>query len=1758
MNRKQLITNRKKRKLNSKVLPIIFSTFLILILSICFIANKKDNIIYNSINKNIVLDGTETELDNWEISTVFYDSTVNNGKTPLTEIDWDASNLAYNQIETRVIKIQINYKNTNTVTNYAPGTLEISIPNLTYNSDQVYVTKNFGVNDPNHSGYDWNLKSQATSEMLVFTNANSIEKLTNVEGSIKLEYTITSIKEVAYITYNEDNISTLIEEAENECTHSFSKKIIARINNDVESDEISFSYTRTYTHPWEEFPYEITKTAEKIKSYDRLGENPQNYTWVKYKFEWNHFPYTINNRINYYKALYPYLYVPGDSFIVEDDEIPEGCVVYDSNGNLLEPVSGKYHLKLESESYGNSSYVYAYVGYPKDTYNTANNNTIVHNHVTLKGKYYSENTISDLAEAESSINLTNFNFSYTGDLYSIEKTSSSRLTYEQIVHMDTDLKDEMSYSINAKALYTGEKYDVIIGDDVLYITDENNEFRRLEDNEYSYNQISFSVMRNTNNQYLDFNKNNAELWVRYAGQTDYEFYTKLDNSTSNSYNVKNKNVVAFYVKIEDLEEGLNTSNLIGRINLNNADINRTHENNGTIYNFSYFKVLINDVLVNPGTESNYSSGALELLRDYDLEKHGTLLQRSVASNTYKPLSLSRHINFVSVEKKMPQPIQNDEIKKFEGQASLEIMVGGNTKDGDDNCSSSTFYIGKKCFIKYYLNSETDPNTIEGWTMYDLLPRGMKLESTEEEIKNSIEQIWRTKGSSKPNYIYSYKVNDFISIEDFFQDIKERTNVTIINNYKGYDRTLIKIEIALNNRYFIGNAENIPHLAKYTYNYSISYDTYEEFGSVWNNNAYVEYINHIADKSAYSAAQKVGFINNIYHYYNDNGSFDPEEVDINNNNSTTELLGYSNSSLTISSVISTHQDVQTSVQSEISNYDTGKVNVTKNGDYTYKLRVRTGSADVTNLIIYDSLEDYAKNPQLEIVKASGGKHYWQGEFLGVDTSYAESKGYQVKVYYNENPKPGTLAEDTTWQEYTDSTDKSKVKTLAFKFLNADGTPAVLSANTSIYVLLNMKSPNADYKTFSYNGCWTEWNAIDPVTERPVDFITGINSNIVKVALPSSVEPEEMTIDLEKEWNDNSNVLGIRPDSATFKVIANNDYASVVEVPITGTGNIWTTSVEVPKYDDDGEEIEYTIDEDTISLNDNYKYIPNVDNYKIVNTLYREVTLTKIWKDNTNAYLSRPTSITFNVLQNGNNYKSVTFGGELTTNEWTETITVPVFAEDGTEYVYSIEELSVDDYKTTCEEFTCTNTLTDDDTIIIKKVWQDNNNEYDTRPDNINIHLKQNDQNYQTIQLEGDSDTWESNEITVPMYDNEGVKYTYTIEETPLEEYGLVTYDQADYKVTNTLKKNISITITKKWIDDNNALDLRPNELKINLLRNNEDYQEITLSGASDTWTDTIEVPKYDENQKEYTYSIKELMDDLNEDYSDITYVQEELSVTNKLKSKINITITKVWDDNDNELLTRPESLNINLLRNGELLEELEIVPENISDNIWSIEVEDLDVYDNKGAKYSYTIEENINEQLERYETISYDQTNYTITNKLTVPPKVTLYFTVKNGYTLPGLDEIMYDDKGYNDVLERYNLNGEEEYVFHFELENVDTGEIIEGRLSTQGTLEFDDVPYGTYRAREGEDKYFSFVSMLEIEEVLGVTFKPDSMGGTITIVPTGKDIIYGANIINKITTPVKNPETKSGKKAVIISIMLLLLVSIIGTKLYKEYKFLKA
>ena len=1833
-----------KISLKKPSIIIAIITTIILILALVFIPKTS---MFSSFTEKLNLkEGTEEEvsLDNWEISTVFYDSTVDEGKTPLTEINWDASDGGYGTGETRIITVQINYKNTNAVTTYQPGELEIGIPNLIYknstNQNSAYnaslgASVLVGANDNSHTGYDWNFVGETpdtSQEYYYFTNKNTIEKKSNFEGSIQIQYTITpQTKTVTYLnesiinylkklkasigesgnriyeSQHIENVETTITspnwpnnysnnmtESENfwEYSNPEAKQLIvyfapeSKIENRYDkiyiynksgdklytltgsemagtlyivndnyvkismtsdsstnyngfsasigsnlvtetfiptnlvfSNEISFNYTRKYIHPWSLEEYSIEKRATKISSLDGLIEG--DYYWVKYNFEMK----------GYLSPSYPKI---GASYYIEDI-FPENCVVLDRTLTQLSLENGYYRSSSMKDTSNYLREDYLFVGYPKSVYNEESNNLIITNNVNLYIKYNNQEEYVLLDNADITINLAEFDFEYTGDLYSIQKYTRVKqsedtdqgyeqfaLYYQSLTGIDTKLGGYGRFSslLRISTIYTGQKMNIKFGDDALYITDSNNNYKKLIDNEYYFSYITFpSGLKNGNDVTIPNEKYECELWVRYANNSDYSLYETFKNKDKTWTFTEENAIVEYYFIIKDVTESI---------------VNYTHENyvnivkakdiaeSGTIYNLGFLQVFSEGVLLNEAELNSYNNIITkEMIAQSDLNKYGQYIQRSQDIMHYNYWNIPNPRYNITPSKEMTSFVQNAEEEKFTGTATIKL-------DGSFSYSTLSEHV-----IKNYHNFIDEDKKLVGFVLYDLLPQGMELTSTKEEIINSL-----TIGSRANFYIEG----NYISTSNI---IKNNLSLEIIENWKNTGRTMLMVDIDFKDTPALALIKNIGGTAltlnifRFQYNYAVSYDAFLENGSTWKNTIYFNYKNRDIDTTTFLTNKKE----------KDNGTIDSGITDINNNNQTNDYISYSQTSKSINSLISTHQDITTYVKTDQSNYSTGNVDTSCNSEYEYKLRVRSGSNKITKLTIYSNLEE-----------SHNSRTHWKGEFLGIDTTYAEAKGYTIKTYYSEKTNATNMNDDTSWKEYTDTTDKSKVKSLAFVYLDETGKPAILPENSLTYVLIKMKSPaDESIKSVAYNSSWTEWTALDDSGEE-VDFITGINSNTVKLKLPNSIEPVDIEINLEKIWDDNNNQLGLRPNEITYQIIPNNDSTKAIDfiLNINDTSltdpNKWTKNIEVPKFDDNGDEIEYTINEVIPTLENNYTYIKTINNYSITNQLAKNIIITKKWIDNSNSYLTRPSNVVIKVLQNNKEYKTVTITGDYTTNEWSNNIAVPVYDSEGNEYTYTLEELEVDDYSTTYDStnLTFTNKLTGEEKITITKEWLDNSNAYNTRPLSIDINLNQNNKLYKKITLSGTTNIWKSNEITVPKYDDNGIKYNYTIEEiNTLNEYGLIDYDQNNYKITNKLKNTTNITITKTWIDGDNAYNTRPKDLTITLLQNDVEYQKIVLNGTTNIWTTSIEVPKYDNNQKEYKYTIKEIDEGTLSDYQDITYSEDGLSVTNKLKKDSNLIITKKWIDKENEYKTRPTSVKINLYQNNILYKELELSGDT---DTWTTIVEKAPVYDENGQKYSYVIEEI--DILSKYQKITYDQTTLTVTNELTEKPKVTLYFTVKNGYTTHDTEEVKFDSEGLNEILKNHNINPDDEYLYEFELENTETKKVYKGNLSTQGILEFPDLPYGTYRALQKDDEYFDFVKMINLEDVPGVKFTEDARGGIIEIEPTGKDIIYGVNIVNKITMPVKNVDTDTGSNINIMLIIGLISALIIRYLLLTKKKLL--
>ena len=150
-------------------------------------------------------------------------------------------------------------------------------------------------------------------------------------------------------------------------------------------------------------------------------------------------------------------------------------------------------------------------------------------------------------------------------------------------------------------------------------------------------------------------------------------------------------------------------------------------------------------------------------------------------------------------------------------------------------------------------------------------------------------------------------------------------------------------------------------------------------------------------------------------------------------------------------------------------------------------------------------------------------------------------------------------------------------------------------------------------------------------------------------------------------------------------------------------------------------------------------------------------------------------------------------------------------------------------------------------------------------------------------------------------------------------------------------------------------------------------------ASKQWKyDFGTLDKYNDKGALYTYYVKETkVGDTPIDSSEYQVANGEgYDLINAIKDNLVVVVkgTKTWVDNDNQYKMRPESITVNLLRDGVKVDS--VVVKEAKDGTWAYEFKDLPKYDmSTGKLYTYTVEE---EAVENYNVVI---NGYDITNKL---------------------------------------------------------------------------------------------------------------------------------------------------------------------------------
>ena len=573
-------------------------------------------------------------------------------------------------------------------------------------------------------------------------------------------------------------------------------------------------------------------------------------------------------------------------------------------------------------------------------------------------------------------------------------------------------------------------------------------------------------------------------------------------------------------------------------------------------------------------------------------------------------------------------------------------------------------------------------------------------------------------------------------------------------------------------------------------------------------------------------------------------------------------------------------------------------------------------------------------------------------------------------------------------------------------NQDG---IRPASISVQLLAD-GTAQGDAVTLNAEGNWTyTWENLDKfkagsaidysvaeisaitgyTTEGPAESEDGLSATIT-----NTHETEETSYTFTKVWSDANNQDGVRPDYIQAQLYADGEaFGEPVTLPAEdGSWSYTWSGLDANKagvaivYTAKELDAEGTAVEDEGDFDDNYKasYETTATGTTVTNSHDVEKTyhtVTKTWADADNQDGIRPDSIQVQLKADGTAVGDpVTLPAE--DGSWSYTWQNLDANKNGVAIVYTADETavpagyekSVDDTTSTATVITNTHTPSEID-IKVKKTWVDNDNQDGIRPTSVSVHLSANGTviEEKDVTLSADN-SWSYTWTGLPQY-SAGTEITYAVTEDAVAEYeteiGRMTGDAEDgfeVEITNTHEVyKTTVTVTKVWEDKDDQDGIRPDSINVQLMADGTASGDPVELSDENEWTYTWEDLDVNKAGKAITYNVEEPeeIEGYETEVGKVTGSAEdgfEVEITNTHEVyKTTVTVTKVWEDENDQDGIRPGSIKVQLMADGTPSGD----PVELSnENEWTYTWEDLDV--NKAGK-AITYEVDEPEEIEGYET-----------------------------------------------------------------------------------------------------------------------------------------------------------------------------------------------
>jgi|GEM_PF-1019159 len=592
-----------------------------------------------------------------------------------------------------------------------------------------------------------------------------------------------------------------------------------------------------------------------------------------------------------------------------------------------------------------------------------------------------------------------------------------------------------------------------------------------------------------------------------------------------------------------------------------------------------------------------------------------------------------------------------------------------------------------------------------------------------------------------------------------------------------------------------------------------------------------------------------------------------------------------------------------------------------------------NADNNWTTTFDNLDEKAAGKVIEYTVKEAS------EVAGYTTSIDDSDKSNVTITNAHTPETTEVKGAKTWND-ADNQDGIRPESITVNLL-ANGEKVDSKEVTA-----------ADDWSYSFTGL--PKNEAGKAIEYTVseEAIEGYEVKVDGFNITNIHKPETTEVAGTKTWDDNDNQDGIRPESITVNLLANGEKVDSKEVT---TADDWSYSfTDLPKYEA-GKAIEYTVSEEAVK-----GYEVKVDGFDITNTHKPETTEvagTKTWDDADNQDGIRPNSITINLLADG---KKVDSKIVTAADDWSYSFTGLPKNEAGKAIEYTVSEEAVKGYEVKVDGFNITNTHKPETTEVAgTKTWDDNDNQDGLRPDSVTVNLlADNEPTGQTFEVSAETD-WKYEFKNLPKYEvgSVGKEIEYTVSEKDVTGYTPKYSETADgYDIINTnTPGQTSVTVRKVWDDADNQDGVRPDNIKVQLYADGKEKGDAVELNDENNWTTTFEDLDEKAAGKVIEYTVKEAsevpgyttsIDD--SDKSNVTITNTHTPETTEVAG------TKTWDDNDNQDGVRPESINVNLLADGKVVDSVKVS----ADTDWKYEFKDLPKFEvgSVGKEIEYTVSE----------------------------------------------------------------------------------------------------------------------------------------------------------------------------------------------------------